>query len=425
MGVNNRKRRAARQRNRARQQSEAGPKSGDRAFRASVEEEVRHLEHVEIKVWAVIQRLSGHRLVDSDLVAMAETLTRTTAAYAPRLLVVVVHDLVTGLLGNVVEHGWPPTDLAELVRRQLGDRHLTTLAATLHEVGRLQGRRDHAWVEAVNAVGPEGPSTVHPDTYNLASALGLTTVLSHLPLLSGTDVPAAGADVAREHPKLAQVRALLAKAESTDSEPEAEALSAKAQELITRHALGRLVDTDHSASRASTPLVRRLWLDAPYTSAKASLVASVASANRCQCAFAEKHAFVVLVGASADLDAVELVVTSLLVQADTALRRHRGGLPGGASRTRSFRHAFLMAYAVGIGERLRAASAAAARQGGADLLPVLRSQQERVAEEFDRRVPHGPGRASNVSNREGWAAGRAAAEVALLGVEKEIDEAAG
>ncbi|MDT0185310.1 DUF2786 domain-containing protein [Microbacterium sp. ARD31] len=220
-----------------------------------------------------------------------------------------------------------------------------------------------------------------------------------------------------EHPKLAQVRALLAKAESTDFEYEAEALYAKAQELITRYALGRLLGGQDVPTDARSPRVRRIWLDAPYVAAKASLVAAVASANRCRTAFAQRHAFIVVVGASGDLDAVELLATSLLVQADIAMARHGSrNTTGGVSRTRSFRQSFLTSYASRIGERLREASESAARADGH--LPVLRSQEERVAEEFDRLVPHTRGRARSVSNRGGWRAGRAAADLARLDVHR-------
>ena len=135
--------------------------------------------------------------------------------------------------------------------------------------------------------------------------------------------------------------------------------------------------------------------------------------NRGRAAVANRHAFIVLVGATGDLDAVELLSTSLLVQADLAMARQGSrSTVGGVSRTRSFRQSFLTAYASRIGERLREASDATACAGGH--LPVLRSQEERVAEEFDRLVPHTRGRAASVSNGEGWRAGRVAADLAQL-----------
>jgi hypothetical protein len=60
-----------------------------------------------------------------------------------------------------------------------------------------------------------------------------------------------------------------------------------------------------------------------------------------------------VVGFASDVEAVELLFTSLLVQAQAALQaagaRKRGD---GSSRTRSFRQSFLVAYATRIQERL-------------------------------------------------------------------------
>ena len=83
-----------------------------------------------------------------------------------------------------------------------------------------------------------------------------------------------------------------------------------------------------------------------------------------------------------------------------------------------------MAYGTGIGRRLRAATEAAA---GADerLLPVLRDHEERVAEAFTAMVPHIVERSASVSNGEGWAAGLAAADLALLDVNGKIAERTG
>ncbi|MDR7252280.1 hypothetical protein J2X46_001256 [Nocardioides sp. BE266] len=415
MGVNNKKRRAARERKRARDRARAGFSQAD-ADPASAWDAAQAIELVEVKVRAAVRRLGARRLDDEVLAASAEHLQRSVTPAPAHVVHIVVAELLVHVTRGVTSAGWPPGDLAQLVRRHLGERHLPTLVGALHEEGRDGQRRDHAWVAAVNAVGPERPLVVDsPD--DLASALGLAALLSHAPLL--TDAVDAGTPFAgaTDHPKLAQVRALLAKAESTDFEHEAEALYAKAQELITRYALGRLVGDQERPTDARSPRVRRIWLDAPYVAAKASLVAAVASANRCRTAFAQRYAFIVVVGAIGDLDAVELLTTSLLVQADLAMARHGSrNTVGGVSRTRSFRQSLLTAYASRIGERLREASESAARAGGH--LPVLRSQEERVAEEFDRLVPHTPGRPASVSNGDGWRAGRVAADLAQLDVHR-------
>lgn len=418
MGVNNRKRRAARERKRARDRARAGSSQAG-AGDASDWDAARALELVEARVHATVRRLGARPLDDGVLAASAEHLLRSVAPYPAHVVHMVVAELVVHLTHEVTSAGWPPGDLTELVRRHLGNRHLSTLSAALHEEGRDRRRRDHAWIAAVNALGAEKPLVVD-SAATLASALGLAALMLHAPVLTDAIGASSGSTGGTEHPKLAQVRALLAKAESTDFEHEAEALYAKAQELITRYALGRLLSGQDVPADARSPRVRRLWLDAPYVAAKASLVAAVASANRCRTAFAQRHAFIVVVGAAGDLDAVELLVTSLLVQADVAMARHGSrNTAGGVSRTRSFRQSFLTAYASRIGERLREASDATARAGGH--LPVLRSQEERVAEEFDRLVPHAPGRLASVSNGEGWRAGRVAADLAQLDVNRGLD----
>src|SRR3974377_713718 len=85
-----------------------------------------------------------------------------------------------------------------------------------------------------------------------------------------------------------------------------------------------------------------------------------------------------VVGFPSDLDAVELLYTSLLVQANTAMLREGAKKDAyGRSRTRAFRQSFLVAYAYRIGVRLspgtvHAEQAAAAAALGKDLGPVIK-----------------------------------------------------
>lgn len=219
---------------------------------------------------------------------------------------------------------------------------------------------------------------------------------------------------------LARVRALLAKAESTTFEDEADALTAKAQELISKYALGSLLAGaahEQATGRAQVG-ARDLVLHAPYVSAKASLVSAVAEANRCRCIFSPADSLVTLVGAPGDLEAIDLLTTSLLTQAEVAMRRHRAATPwDGSSRTKSFRRAFLLSFAVRIRQRLLEATAVAVQESGDRdrLLPVL----TRHAADVDRHVRElfpflSKGRRATVSNPAGWAAGRAAADRAQL-----------
>jgi hypothetical protein len=230
---------------------------------------------------------------------------------------------------------------------------------------------------------------------------------------------------------LARVRALLAKAESTAFPEEAEALSTKAQELMARHSIDLLVPQQVAGpSRAPADIaVRRLWIDQPYVRPKAMLAHQVALANRASAVLSEGLGFVTLVGTTADLDGIELLVTSLLVQADTAMLRagRHVGLDG-RSRTRSFRRSFLVSYASRIGERLVEVDRTVAEVSGrsAELVPLLREHEERVAARIEELFPHTiKSRRAPVGNLFGWAEGRAAADLALLDTRAEVTREAG
>jgi uncharacterized protein DUF2786 len=219
---------------------------------------------------------------------------------------------------------------------------------------------------------------------------------------------------------LARIRALLAKAESTEFPDEAEALTARAQELMARHSIDRAL-VDARSGRRDQPQECRLPVDNPYEAPKALLVDAVATANRCRAVWHRTHGFCTVYGFATDLAAVELLYLSLLVQATTAMVQAGARRDAyGRSRTRSFRSSFLSAYAQRIGERLRAAAddvtaQAAAEPAGPDLLPVLAARHRAVDQAVEARFPGlrehkvGAGR-----DYEGWVRGRAAADLASL-----------
>jgi hypothetical protein len=331
------------------------------------------------------------------------------------------HDLLLRFTDRAARGGWGPRDLGELVGRRATPEGVAALAGVLTAYARREAWTREAWSGELAGLG--APEEVAPDTIDgLALVLQVAVLLAAVPTVAGP-APTAAPDAA--HPKLARVRALLAKAESTQYDEEAEALSAKAQELIARYALERLLRRDPGAGDrgASGVTSRRIWLDAPYVMAKASLVHEVARANRCRSAVTESLGFCLVIGDAADIDGVELLVTSLLVQANTAMMRHGRSVDlRGASRTRSFRQSFLLAYSARIGDRLRAADAEVVRDAGGDgrLLPALRDQETRVREAVEAMLPRLSTKTTTVSNPEGWAAGRAAADVALLDVRAPI-----
>jgi hypothetical protein len=166
-----------------------------------------------------------------------------------------------------------------------------------------------------------------------------------------------------------------------------------------------------------------MWLENPYLMAKASLVGAVAGANRTRAVISEDLGFVTLVGDPGDLDAVELLSTSLLVQANAAMLRHGGQVDQyGTSRTRAFRATFLVAFGHRIAQRLTEADAAAVTEDPARdrLLPVLRAVEEAVETETARLFPSVRSRSARVSDAHGWAAGQAAADQARLQISPEV-----
>ena len=127
------------------------------------------------------------------------------------------------------------------------------------------------------------------------------------------------------------MRALLAKAESTSFPEEAEALTAKAQELMSRHAVDRAL-VDAAAAGATSAVGRRLGLDDPYAGAKSLLLSEVAEANGCRSVWSKDLGFATVFGQEADIDSVELLFTSLLGQATAAMTAAvTGRLPGPVS----------------------------------------------------------------------------------------------
>ena len=268
----------------------------------------------------------------------------------------------------------------------------------------------------------------------LRRVLQLVCLLERLPDLpilipppaqwSSSDQRVARASAAGDSRLLARVRALLAKAESTEFPDEAEALSAKAQELISRHSIDRaaLAGTDDTVA----VMGRRVAVDSPYAQAKSVLLGTVAVANRCQAVRSVEFGFSTVFGASDDLAAVDLLYTSLLAQATAAMLA-----AGSADRRRrlpSFRESFLAAYAVRVGERLRGAADAAVGDGvtrhGDRLLPVLARRSVAVDDAVAAAFPQTSRSPLRAPNHAGWSAGLAAAELARLGPDQALDNGA-
>ncbi|WP_121188375.1 DUF2786 domain-containing protein [Nocardiopsis sp. Huas11] len=346
--------------------------------------------------------------------------------------------------------GWQPAEAVRQIRRVRGPVAASmcadVVAADLDR--HAPATVDPRWSEQVRALGARGP--VHrPEAYLVwagseyallrfevvETALRLLADLRVLPPLrplgplpgayrpgrAAASHRAAGADQG----KLARVRALLAKAESTEFPSEAEALSARAQELMARHSIDRaLLDAEPGDSPAGA--ARRLPVEAPYDEYKAVLLHEVAEANHCRAVWDSALGLCTVMGFEGDLAAVEVMFTSLLVQLESAMRaqgsvRDRSGRAAG----RAYRESFVSAFAARVGERLvasaRAAEASAAAETGTDLVPVFaereRRVEEAVAEAFGELTYS---RVRGPTDADGWDEGRAAADAASLDTRRPV-----
>jgi hypothetical protein len=350
-------------------------------------------------------------------------------------------------------NGWQPADLHRAVARLRGRAHARlVLRAVAREAGRYPPAEVPArWqlqLDAIGAADPPGgdgggawvvadhgrrgrrvpPWDHDARVARLVVAVETLAALRSLPVMprlgpipGEPDAPrhavrgAVGADPRVLH----KVAALLAKAESTTFTDEAEALTAKAQQLMTRHAIDRAVlDAGSGRGRGGAVGGRRLGIDDPYAGPRYLLLSAVADANRCRAVWSRFWGFATVFGEEGDLDAVELLYTSLLVQATRAMVAAGGpGARGGGGRTRSFRQSFLVAFARRIGDRLKEADAAATAAGAqrsAALVPLFEERRAAADAAVDEAFPRMSTTRMSANDAAGWHAGTRAADLAHL-----------
>jgi hypothetical protein len=224
------------------------------------------------------------------------------------------------------------------------------------------------------------------------------------------------------HALLAKVRKLLAKAEDpATTAAEAETYTAKAAELVAQYGIDQalLAGRDPTSDAVAD---RTVVLDAPYARDKASLLATVAVALRCQAVLRERRAAdgkqisIHLFGFGADLERAELLFTSLLLQAGTQLARTVAPPWEGVA---AFRRSWLAGFTAAVGDRLRQVESSAERDaarvaapGAPSVALVLVDRAGRVEEALNAAYPRlGTARQRSLSGSggaAGWAAGKRA-----------------
>ena len=348
--------------------------------------------------------------------------------------------------------GWQPAEVVREIGRQFDARHgrLATDAVTIEMRSYARTAVDERWQAQLDRLGAiawwspdqdyleqwRGREQLNAEaavTYALQVLFGLATLprLGRLCPLPGTarqGATASGLVPGRQSRQRAvgRARALLSKAEATKLPEEAQTLAAQAQELLAARGIDdalRAAGTGHDRRTASG---RRIFVDGPYELAKADLLEVVATADRCRAVWHKTLGLSTIVGFPSDLDAVELLFTSLLTQATTAMAQ--AGPDRDDARpaaTRSFRQSFLASYTERIRERLGEAAEAAVRQAVADApdsgVRAALADRHRVVDEAVRKMfpdlphqapGHGTGRPDRASPVADGLPARVAAYVA-------------
>ncbi len=166
-----------------------------------------------------------------------------------------------------------------------------------------------------------------------------------------------------DNPLLERVRKLLAKAEAHGVTPaEAEALTAKAAELMARYGIDRALlaarqpETDQPADRI-------IDIPNPWARIQAHLLCGLASAMRCQCVLLPRGgpgSRVHIFGFASDIERTEILYTSLLVQMWHGLVA--APVPSWSRSPRAWRRSWLLGFTSAVIARVRDAEQHAATQ---------------------------------------------------------------
>lgn len=223
-------------------------------------------------------------------------------------------------------------------------------------------------------------------------------------------------------PMLARIRKLLAKAEDPATTPEeAELYTAKAAQLVAAYGIDEALLAHADPSR--DPVGDRVViLEAPYAADKADLLGTVAHELRCRAVRrtrypdGAKELSLHLFGHQSDLHRVEVLFTSLLLQAAHAVARTP--VPPREHKA-AFRRSWMAGFTGAIGHRLRSAereaeAAAATRfqESGTTAALVLADRSALVNVALHEQYPHlragRPRQLSGSGAGHGWAAGQRA-----------------
>lgn len=215
---------------------------------------------------------------------------------------------------------------------------------------------------------------------------------------------------------LERVRKLLAMAERTENDDEADAFSRKAAELIARHRISPEHLTLH-ADRGDLTIEELELGRGAYVRGRYHLLAGIADAHGCIATFMTKQHGTVghVTGYRSDVEVVLVLYNSLHQQMASRAAANRRST---AAATQRYRRSFMFGFAAQVSEMMREAQedAMASHPDPASIHPVLLDRKERVKDFAGQHL----GRIVNArpaapAVRDGVVAGRQAATDADIG----------
>ncbi|MGU3432041.1 DUF2786 domain-containing protein [Actinomycetes bacterium M1A6_2h] len=337
------------------------------------------------------------------------------------------------------ERGWQPMDVVHTTPKIAGADDRCAVARLVLFEATTSGAFDRApdeWVSQLWAIEDKYGTArrpahsdmravqIHSATWRFGRMWGpIGPLPSGWPTVRAVGRPRHGID----EKMLGRIRGLLAKAESTDYDEEAAAFTEKAQELMSRYLLSDTLVREPGSSETWIR-GRRFHIDNPYVAEKSSLLFTIAEANNCRSVIFTNRSIVETHGSAVDLEQLDMLFTSLLVQATRAMAE---ALPPAGVTTTSFRKGFLTGFTARIGERLQHAGSRATEQVAAersvrvsDLLPALAARKDELDAEMTRLYPRlGTTRRRTVDS-SGYHSGTDAADRASLVVQQRVTRGA-
>jgi Protein of unknown function (DUF2786) len=201
--------------------------------------------------------------------------------------------------------------------------------------------------------------------------------------------------VTSNNPLLHRVRKLLAKAEADGVTPaEAQALTAKAAELMARYGIDRaLLAAEQPAT--DRPADRIIEIPSPWARIQGHLLCGLAAAMRCQCVILPSRGpgtKIHIFGFQSDLERTDVLYTSVLVQMWQGLAA--ADVPAATRSPRAWRRSWLLGFTTAVIPRVRAAEQQAASQAtapatatGSRTALVLADRQHVIARNLEHAYP--------------------------------------